>query len=83
MNWDSSEKIWINMGSSAIDYEQYALAEYTPNADGTVNGVTSLYPNTILTTDTEGVIIDCEYNRDINKAFAELKAAIISLGGNV
>ena len=59
------------------------VAEYTPNADGTVNGVTSLYPNTTLMTDTGGVTIDCEYNRDINKAFAELQAAIISLGGNV
>ena len=43
------------------------VAEYTPTADGTVNGVTSLYPNTTLMTDTEGVLIDCEYNRDINK----------------
>ena len=83
MNWDGSEKIWINIGSSAIDYEQYDLTEYTPNTDGKVNGVASLYPNTALTTDTDGVIIDCEYNRDINKAFAELQAAIISLGGNV
>ena len=58
-------------------------AEYTPNVDGTVEGVSSLYPNTILMTDTDGVIIDCEYNRDLNKALAELKAAIISLGGNV
>ena len=53
-----------------------AVAEYTPNADGTVESVTSLYPNTTLITDTEGVIIDCEYNRDINKAFAALEAAI-------
>ena len=60
-----------------------AVAEYTPTADGTVNGVTSLYPNTTLMTDTEGVLINCEYNRDINKAFAELQQAIISLGGNV
>ena len=34
-------------------------------------------------TDTEGAIIDAEYNRDINKAFAEMQQAIISLGGNV
>lgn len=47
------------------------VAEYTPTADGTVDGVTSLYPNTTLTIDTDGVIIDCEYNRDINKAFTE------------
>lgn len=83
LNWDGSEKIWINVGSSAIDYEQYDLAEYTPNADGTVNGITSLYPNTTLMTDTDGVIIDCEYNRDINKAFAELQAALVSLGGTI
>lgn len=53
-----------------------AVAEYTPTADGIVEGVTSLYPNTTLMTDTEGVLIDCEYNRDINKAFAALEAAI-------
>lgn len=63
-------------GVTNRDYEFYNRADYTPNADGTVNGVTSLYPNTTLMTDTEGVIIDCEYNRDINKAFAALEAAI-------
>lgn len=31
----------------------------------------------------EGVTMEAEYNRDINKAFAELQNAIISLGGNV
>ena len=44
------------------------VAEYTPNADGTVDGVKSLYPTTILSTDTDGVTIECEYNRDINKS---------------
>ena len=74
----------IELGTTATDYEPYKeCVEYTPNADGTVNGITSLYPNTTLMTDTEGVIIDCEYNRDINKAFAELQQAIISLGGNI
>ena len=74
----------IELGTTATEYEPYITpTEYTPTADGTVNGVTSLYPNTTLTTDTDGVMIDCEYNRDINKAFAELQAAIISLGGNV
>ena len=71
------ETFQLELGSTATDYEPYKeCAEYTPNADGTVNGVTSLYPNTTLMTDTEGVIIDCEYNRDINKAFAALEAAI-------
>ena len=56
---------------------------YSPTSDGEVSSVTSLYPTTTLMTDTKGVIIEAEYNRDINKAFAELQAAIISLGGNV
>lgn len=58
----------LELGKTATDYEPYVEpTEYTPTADGTVNGVTSLYPNTSLTTDTDGVIIDCEYNKDTNK----------------
>jgi hypothetical protein len=52
-------------------------------ADGTVEGVVSIYPNTTLLTDTTGVLVKAEYNRDLNKAFAELQQAIISLGGNI
>ena len=61
-------KCQLEIGTVKTDYEPYVEpTEYTPTADGTVNGVTSLYPNTTLTTDTEGVIIDCEYNKDTNK----------------
>lgn len=67
----------IEISPIVTDYEPYITkVDYTPNSDGTVNGVTSLYPNTTLMTDTDGVIIDCEYNRDINKAIAALEAAI-------
>lgn len=67
----------LEIGATATEYEPYITpTEYIPAADGTVNGVTSLYPNTTLTTDMDGVLIDCEYNRDINKAFAALEAAI-------
>lgn len=67
----------LEIGATATEYEPYITpTEYIPTADGTVNGVTSLYPNTTLTTDMDGVIIDCEYNRDINKAFAALEAAM-------
>lgn len=69
--------IQLELGSTATEYEPYITpTEYTPTADGIVEGVLNLYPNTTLMTDTEGVIIDCEYNRDINKAFAALEAAI-------
>lgn len=56
---------------------------YRPEADGTVDGVKSLYPTTELTTDTEGVIIEAEYNRDVNKAYQALVDAIVALGGSV
>lgn len=55
---------------------------YIPSADGTVSGVKSLYPTTTIITNTAGVTIEAEYNRDINKAFAELQQAILSMGGN-
>lgn len=69
--------IQLELGTTVTEYEPYITpTEYTPTADGIVEGVLSLYPNTTLMTDTEGVIIDCECNRDINKAFAALEAAI-------
>ena len=77
-------KIQLELGSTATEYELYKTpTEFTPAADGTVTGVKSLYPTTTLITNTSGVIIDAEYNRDINKAFAEMQQAILSMGGNV
>ena len=76
VNPETISNFQIENGTTFTTYEPYIGAEYTPTADGTVNGVTSLYPNTTLMTDTVGVLIDCEYNRDINKAFAALEAAI-------
>ena len=67
----------LELGSTATEYEPYKeCVEYTPNADGTVNGVTSLYPNTTLMTNTAGVIIDCEYNKDVNRTVSELSTPV-------
>ncbi len=58
---------------NSTDFEGYiAPTEYIADADGTLT-VPSLYPTTRLYTDTEGVTINAEYNRDINKAFGELQ----------
>ena len=73
----------LEEGSTATTYEPYQAQKYIPSADGTVSGVKSLYPITTLMTDTDGIIINAEYNKDLNKAFAELQQAIISLGGNI
>ena len=72
---------------SVAEYEPYKEpTTYNVNADGTVEGVTSIYPTTTLLTDT-GAVVDVTYNRDINKAFAELEEkltqAIVSLGNNI
>ena len=56
---------------------------YPVNADGTVDGVTSLSPVMQLVPDNENVIIKCTYNKDSNKVIEKLTNAIISLGGNV
>lgn len=64
------------------EYEPYIEpVEYAVNADGTVEGVKSIYPSTTLTTDTVGALIEVDYNRDINKAFEEIRKVILSLGG--
>lgn len=77
------KNIQLELGSTATPYEPYQGQAYTPTADGTVEDVTSISPDMTLLTDTAGITIDCEYNRDINKAFAELQQAIISSGGNI
>lgn len=90
--------IQVEEGSVATDYVSHisdisrvrvsvssdeGVDSYQPNDDGTVDSITSKSPKMTLSTDTEGAIIDCTYNRDINKAFEEIYNAIISLGGNV
>lgn len=50
--------------------EETTGATYTPAADGSCNIVSS--PTMTLLTDTEGVTVDLEYNRDINKVIAEI-----------
>ena len=74
----------IELGTTPTEYEPYTPPiTASVNASGTVRGLKSIYPTTTLTTDTKGAVVDVEYNRDINKAFAELQQVIISLGGNV
>ncbi len=70
--------IQIELGTTPTEYEPYIEPTiYDVSADGTVEGVNTIYPNTTLYTDTQGAVIDVEYNRDINKAFAELQAMIL------
>lgn len=70
------KNLQIELGETETDYEPYNGAEYTPNADGTVEGVMSVSPNMTILTNTSGVTIDCEYTVDtkkyIDKKIAEM-----------
>lgn len=75
--------IQLELGTEATEYEPYAVIEAEVAEDGTVEGITSAYPNTVIFADTPNVVFECEYNRDLNKAFNKVIEAIVSLGGNV
>ena len=74
----------LELGIKATEYEPFLMPiECTPNADGNVDNIESIYPNMSLMTDTDGVLIDCEYNRDIHKVIANIQSAITALGGEI
>ena len=78
----SWQDIQIELGSTATEYEPYISPQTaTANAEGVVEGLTSLSPNMTLMTDTEGVMIDLEYYRDIDLAFENLMTEIALSGG--
>jgi hypothetical protein len=64
------------------EYEPYIEPTiYDVQADGIVEGVKSLYPNTTLYTDTSGAVIDCTYYQDGKKVKENLIDMILELGG--
>ena len=64
-------------------YRNGAVSErHSVSADGAVYGVTSVYPYTTLSIDI-GAVMDCTYNRDLNKVYEAFCNAIIALGGNI
>ena len=64
-------------GANVIkDNECFPVAE-----SGAVEGITSQYPTTVLKSDKAGTVVEAEYNRDINRAFAQLQTAVNNLIG--
>ena len=73
--------IQLELGNTATKYEAFKTTDtYIPNADGTVDGITSLSPTMTLLTDTDGAVIHCEYNRDTNKALTSGGATVTADG---
>ncbi len=71
--------IQLEKGNTASGYEPYIKDEYPVSAE---MKLPSRYPVTTLVLDGQGSF-EVEYERDVNSAIAELKNAIISLGGNI
>ena len=70
---DPIENIQVEYGPTATEYEAYVTPKtYTPKQNGSVDGVVSLKPGMALATDTAGVKLTVEYNRDINVVIKEL-----------
>lgn len=79
----SVDNIQLELGTSKTAFEPHTAPTTHPiNADGTVDGVKSIYPTTTLIPDTEGVVIDATYNVDtkkyIDNKFVEIATAIIN-----
>jgi len=67
----------VESGTKNTEWESpKERVDYIPSSDGTVSGMTSLSPNMTILTDTEGAIVECEYNKDTNKVIQKIAAAL-------
>ena len=75
-------RLSVEKGTGAKEYTPFIEpTTYTPNANGTVEGVKSIYPTTTLVPSEQGVLVECEYYQDARKVKQDLTDMIISLGG--
>lgn len=61
--------IQLEIGDKATPYEPYSGVEHEMSTDGLVD-ITSVSPTMTVCTDTDGLLIDLEYNRDTTKTIA-------------
>ena len=86
LNWPEMtgtvSNIQIELGEIEHEFEPHIEPiVYESNQD--IIKIPSLYPTTVLYEIGGGGTVTAEYHRDINKAFAELQNAFLSLGGNI
>ena len=67
-------KPYISVVADA-EYEKYNGKVFTADNDGNVK-IPSLYPTTVLFTETDGAVIEAEYNKDLNKVFGDIDEAL-------
>ena len=59
-------------------FEAYTATTHIPAIDGTVSGLTSLSPNMTILTDTEGVVVECEYIADTQKWIQNFVSGLVN-----
>lgn len=70
--------IQVELGSTATEYEKVHCEPLTADENGNVSIIGNGEDFTLIA--ESGVTISAEYNRDINKAFAEIQQAIATMG---
>ena len=81
--WDESTLIQVECGTTATPYEPYNDVMQTTMGLAESAELPSVSPNMTILTDTTGVVIEANYNKDINIVIEKMTQAIISLGGNI
>jgi hypothetical protein len=71
--------IQVELGNTATEYEKSHCETLTADENGNVEGIIGNGETVTLMAES-GVSISAEYNRDINKAFAEIQQAIATMG---
>lgn len=70
-------RLQIEHGDTATAYEEcIEEMKCIPSSDGTVSGMMSTSPNMTILTDTEGVVVECEYIKDTNKVIQKIASAL-------
>ncbi len=71
MNWDDTTKVQLEYGTISTEYEPSVEHVYLFPSGGTYLKIPSVYPVTMLMSDTEGVELEVEYNVDTKKYIDE------------
>ena len=82
-NYITFDSFQIEIGTTTTEFEPYKEPiPYTADENGIVKGIVGNGEAMTLFAD-EGITIHAEYNRDLNKAFAEIYQAIATMGAAV
>ena len=75
--------IQIEEGAAATEYGAFVEPQtYFADMDGKLT-VPSIYPSMNVYTKNDGIKVNAQYNRDVNKVIKSLVDAVVSLGGKV